>query len=178
MVNVELTSAAATNRSLGSPPVRTLFGVPGGTIHLSDGWGKSAGATLTWVGTTSGYNQYSTGASDAFVTYLTTGAISSQGTIVNTSPTAYLTPLIPAASDYQVRWLFIDNGGPQVTAGGIVYPGGANAGVTTPWFNLGSAKTITTAGTTTSGYQTYTVQIQQISTGTLISRNGYLQWTP
>jgi hypothetical protein len=180
-VNTELGYSATATISLNDAAVRTLAGVPSGTISMSDLQGKS--------NFTLGFNNndvfratdvQSGGSALAVTGFDTNGSIVKVGNTQLTGPTAYGSPLVAGiGSQYEVSltnlsvYTLGDSFG-AFDAFGTSYPNGTS-GVTTPWFQLSSGRNINASasgGGNRRADASFEVRIRNIASGATITRGG------
>ena len=157
-VNTELGYSSTATIGLNDTAVRSLAGVPSGTISMSDLWGKSSGPTPQFNnsgeigGTVNGYTSYG-----LYINFNTDGTITYQlfDSLNANAPTAYCTPTGGGAGNglefyfnYQTFGLYYGGGVHQVEpnwAGATVNPV-YNSG----WLSLNTQRSIFLLGFSTS----------------------------
>ncbi len=183
-VNTELGLAATTAISLNQANVRTLAGVPSGTISMSNLQGKTNITPQfnngnTWdYGTTYTSGDFSKLPSITFQSGGTITYSGGQGNSVSPSPTAYCTPTgagigsniefsvyftNTSPSQYRMIWL------------GEFYFG---SGYSTPYVSVGTARTFSyqryASGGPGYGYLNITVTVRRTDGSGAVSRAGYI----
>lgn len=162
-VNIELGISPGTLISLNDSAVRTLFGVPSGTISLSNGYGKSNSWTgsATVSANTNDYNMRSAaitagwpGSVDATFTVTINPGVYVNSTSTGTAAFSVGSPW-PAGSSLTLvnNGIIVGRGGDGGQGGdaNASYPSGKAGEAGGPAFNTGRQITVTNSGTIAGG---------------------------